>query len=58
MHQLVKSLAQRGVHTVILGCTELPIAHEGISADDAAGVQAIDTSLALATVSLRRLGYL
>lgn len=58
MHQLIKTLAARGVKTVILGCTELPIAYEGIDADSAAGVQAVDTSLALATVSLRRLGYL
>ena len=58
MHQLIKSFAARRVKTVILGCTELPIAYEGIDADSAEVVQAVDTTLALATVSLRRLGYL
>lgn len=58
MRALLKDLAKRGVKTVILGCTELPIAHMVRTGDAPSGVQAIDTSLALATVSLRRLGYL
>ena len=58
MRLLLQALAGRGVNTAILGCTELPIAHIVRSGDPHSGVQAIDTSLALATVSLRRLGYL
>ena len=58
MRDLLKALAQRGVTTAILGCTELPIAHIVRAGDPHSGVLAIDTSLALATVSLRRLGYL
>jgi aspartate racemase len=58
MRVLLQTLADRGVKTAILGCTELPIAHIVRAGDPHSGVQAIDTSLALATVSLRRLGYL
>lgn len=58
MRTLLQALATRGVKTAILGCTELPIAHVVRANDAHSGVQAIDTSLALATVSLRRLGYL
>ena len=58
MRVLLGTFAERGVKTVILGCTELPIAHIVRAGDPHSGVQAIDTSLALATVSLRRLGYL
>jgi len=58
MRALLLQLAEHGVQTVILGCTELPIAHLVRAGDPSSGVQAIDTSLALATVCLRRLGYL
>ncbi len=58
MRTLLQALVTRGVNTAILGCTELPIAHVVLANDPPSGVQAIDTSLALATVSLRRLGYL
>ncbi len=58
MRTLLRTLTDRGVHTVILGCTELPIAHMVRSGEAPGGLQAIDTSLALATVCLRRLGYL
>ena len=58
MRGVLLSLAGRGVQTAILGCTELPIAHMVRAGDAPSGVHAIDTSLALATVSLRRLGYL
>lgn len=46
-------LASRGIRTVILGCTELPLAHDAASAP----LLGVDVSLALARVSLRRLGY-
>ena len=58
MRLLLRTLAARGVQTAILGCTELPIAHMVRAGDTPSGVQAIDTSLALATACLRRLGYL
>lgn len=58
MRALLLSLAGRGVQTAILGCTELPIAHTVRANDASSGVHAIDTSLALAHASLRRLGYL
>lgn len=58
MRALLLSLAGRGVQTAILGCTELPIAHMVRAGDAPSGVHAIDTSLALAAVCLRRLGYL
>ena len=58
MRLLLLTLAGRGVQTAILGCTELPIAHMVRAGDTPSGVQAIDTSLALATACLRRLGYL
>ena len=58
MRVLLQALNARGVNTVILGCTELPLAHMVRSGEAPGGLQAIDTSLALATVSLRRLGYL
>lgn len=58
MRELLQTLSGRGVRTVILGCTELPIAHMVRTSDPPTGVHAVDTSLALATVSLRRLGYL
>ncbi len=54
MRRLQAGLADRGVQAAILACTELPLAH-----DAAAGSLAtIDATLALARVSLRRLGYL
>jgi aspartate racemase len=49
-------LYQRGVKTIILGCTELPIAHERREKQE--GLQAVDTSLALAKAALSKLGYL
>ena len=55
---MIKSLSVRKAKTLILCCTELPISYEGIDADSAEVVHAVDTTLALATVSLRRLGYL
>jgi aspartate racemase len=58
MRALLWTLSERGVHTVILGCTELPIAHMVRSGEAPGGMQTIDTSLALATACLRRLGYL
>lgn len=58
MRALLLQLARRGVGTAILGCTELPIAHMVRAGDTPTGVQTLDTSLALATVCLRRLGYL
>lgn len=58
MRVLLQGLAGRGLKTAILGCTELPIAHIVRAGDPHSGVHAIDTSLALATASLRRLGYL
>lgn len=58
MRSLLLSLATRGVQTAILGCTELPIAHMVRVGDAPTGVHVIDTSMALASASLRRLGYL
>lgn len=58
MHVLLQALSMRGVKTAVLGCTELPIAHKKVNGELLNDVQIIDTSLALATVSLRRLGYL
>lgn len=54
MHKLLETLAMRGVKTVILGCTELPIAQQGLPTK----MLMVDTSLSLAKVSLRRLGFL
>lgn len=58
MRTLLRTLAGQGVTTAILGCTELPIAHMVRAGEQESGLQIIDTSLALAKVSLRRLGYL
>lgn len=58
MRALLLTLAERGVRTAVLGCTELPIAYMVRAGDAHSGVEAIDTSLALASVCLRRLGYL
>lgn len=55
---LLGTLVGRGVYTLILGCTELPLAYPVRSGDAPAQLQAIDTTLALASASLRQLGYL
>lgn len=54
MDALQASLSMRGAKTMILGCTELPLAYD----DSAALLAAIDVSAALAKACLRRLGYL
>lgn len=53
MHALQTRLTQRGIDTAILGCTELPLAHDAASAP----LLGIDVTLALARTALRRLGY-
>ncbi|HVL77215.1 MAG TPA: amino acid racemase [Noviherbaspirillum sp.] len=53
MHVLKARLKLRGVRAVVLGCTELPIAHD----DTDPSLPAIDVTLALARAALRRLGY-
>lgn len=55
MRELESLLHRRSVSAAILGCTELPIAHEK---RNPSGVPAIDSSSALAKEALRRLGYL
>lgn len=57
LHLLHNTLALRGIKTIILACTELPVAYSMITekSDD---IEVIDTSLALATVSLQKLGFL
>lgn len=55
LRALLAQLAARGVDTVILGCTELPIAQSNRSGDVPAGMRVVDTSLALASASLRHL---
>ena len=57
MHALQMELIARGVRTMILGCTELPLAYEP-TYEQASNIRAIDTSEALAAASLRRLGFL
>lgn len=57
MNALLLALAACGIDTAILGCTELPIAHAALVDEELSGVRTIDTSLALASASLRRLGY-
>ena len=58
MRILLAAVFGRGIRTLILGCTELPIAYPVRSGDAPAQLWAVDTSLALASASLRRLGYL
>lgn len=53
MQAMEARLAARGIGTVILGCTELPLAHDAATAP----VQGVDVSQALARACLRRLGY-
>jgi aspartate racemase len=57
MKVLLLTLSRQGVTTVILACTELPIANSGGSGASPNDLHLIDSSLALASVSLRRLGY-
>ncbi|MES2951283.1 MAG: amino acid racemase [Pseudomonadota bacterium] len=57
MRALLQMLAERGAKTAILGCTELPIAFLVQADDSHSGMWVMDSSMALARVSLRRLGY-
>jgi aspartate racemase len=54
MQRLEAALHGKGVKLAILGCTELPLAHDRRQP----ALPVIDTSLALAKEALRRLGYL
>ncbi|MGZ5885274.1 MAG: hypothetical protein ACXWJE_13010, partial [Burkholderiaceae bacterium] len=57
--QLLQILSRAGISTVILGCTELSIAQDNRSTESATTeLTVIDSSLSLAKVSLRRLGYI
>lgn len=53
MRTIEDLLSARGIETIILGCTELPLAH----ATNSAPVHGIDVTQALARACLRRLGY-
>lgn len=57
IHLLKNTLAQRGITTVILACTELAVAYS-MAHEKSDDMEIIDTSLALATASLKKLGFL
>ncbi len=55
MRYLLKTLEAKGIARVVLGCTELPLALPEQPSDLPAGMQVVDSSLALARACIERL---